>query len=193
VERAAILPAGGIKVCCRICTTSTPARSWWPAERDFRKRHGAHCGHLRAEGRVAEGGAGAGPFLLLAIPSFICVDLLPGLSRSSESCVDSDCWGCLPKPSFLESVVPRNSASIDDVPCCPASHCLALQVSLLGSVLSNLLLVLGCAFFFGGLKHSMQRFNKVSSSINSGLLLLAVMALLFPAVLVSCTSLLEWS
>jgi Ca2+:H+ antiporter len=66
-------------------------------------------------------------------------------------------------------------------------------VSLLGSVLSNLLLVLGCAFFFGGLKHSMQRFNKVSSSINSGLLLLAVMALLFPAVLVSCTSLLEWS
>ena len=117
---------------------------------------------------------------------------MPSLSRSLGSCVDSYGWGCLPKPSFLESVVPRNSASID-VPCCPASHCLALQVSLLGSVLSNLLLVLGCAFFFGGLKHSMQRFNKVSSSINSGLLLLAVMALLFPAVLVSCTSLLEWS
>jgi hypothetical protein len=63
-----------------------------------------------------------------------------------------------------------------------------VQVSLLGSVLSNLLLVLGCAFFFGGLKHSTQRFNKISSSINSGLLLLAVMALLFPAVLVSCES-----
>ncbi len=30
------------------------------------------------------------------------------------------------------------------------------QVSLLGSVLSNLLLVLGCAFFFGGLKFNTQ-------------------------------------
>ena len=62
-----------------------------------------------------------------------------------------------------------------------------VQVSLLGSVLSNLLLVLGCAFFFGGMRFNTQTFRKVSSSINSGLLLIAVMALLFPAVLVSCT------
>lgn len=36
-----------------------------------------------------------------------------------------------------------------------------VQMSLLGSILSNMLLVLGCAFFFGGLKHSEQTFNKV--------------------------------
>lgn len=37
-----------------------------------------------------------------------------------------------------------------------------VQLSLLGSILSNMLLVLGCAFFFGGLVHSNdQKFNKV--------------------------------
>lgn len=38
-----------------------------------------------------------------------------------------------------------------------------VQQSLLGSILSNMLLVLGCAFFAGGLVHSNrdQVFNKV--------------------------------
>ena len=58
-----------------------------------------------------------------------------------------------------------------------------MQVSLLGSVLSNLLLVLGCSFLFGGMKFNMQYFKKTSSSVNSGLLLISVMALMFPAVL----------
>lgn len=35
-----------------------------------------------------------------------------------------------------------------------------VQLSLLGSILSNMLLVLGCAFFFGGLKYSSQTFHK---------------------------------
>ncbi|KAL9681949.1 hypothetical protein QQ045_013741 [Rhodiola kirilowii] len=60
-----------------------------------------------------------------------------------------------------------------------------VQQSLLGSILSNMLLVLGCAFFGGGLVHSHkeQLFNKAAAGVNSGLLLMAVMGLLFPAVL----------
>lgn len=60
-----------------------------------------------------------------------------------------------------------------------------VQLSLLGSILSNMLLVLGCAFFFGGLVHSRkeQKFNKAAAMVSSGLLLMAVMGLLFPAVL----------
>lgn len=40
-----------------------------------------------------------------------------------------------------------------------------VQQSLLGSVLSNMLLVLGCAFFCGGIVHRQkdQEFNKVHS------------------------------
>ncbi len=60
---------------------------------------------------------------------------------------------------------------------------LSLQVSLLGSILSNLLLVLGMSFLCGGLKFSVQTFSKSSSSVNSGLLTLSVISILFPAVL----------
>jgi Ca2+:H+ antiporter len=38
-----------------------------------------------------------------------------------------------------------------------------VQASLLGSMLSNLLLVLGMCFFFGGLKHKEQEFNMTVS------------------------------
>ncbi|XP_044491050.1 vacuolar cation/proton exchanger 5-like isoform X2 [Mangifera indica] len=60
-----------------------------------------------------------------------------------------------------------------------------VQLSLLGSILSNMLLVLGCAFFCGGLviRNKEQRFDKASAVVNSGLLLMAVMSLLFPSVL----------
>ncbi|XP_020103866.1 vacuolar cation/proton exchanger 2-like isoform X4 [Ananas comosus] len=60
-----------------------------------------------------------------------------------------------------------------------------VQQSLLGSILSNMLLVLGCAFFAGGMVHcdKDQVFNKASAVVNSGLLLMAVMGLMFPAVL----------
>ncbi|KAL1370016.1 vacuolar cation/proton exchanger 5 isoform X3 [Arachis duranensis] len=60
-----------------------------------------------------------------------------------------------------------------------------VQLSLLGSILSNMLLVLGCAFLSGGIVFSKkeQVFNKAAATVNSGLLLMAVMGLLFPAVL----------
>ncbi|XP_061365682.1 vacuolar cation/proton exchanger 5-like isoform X3 [Gastrolobium bilobum] len=60
-----------------------------------------------------------------------------------------------------------------------------VQLSLLGSILSNMLLVLGCAFLSGGIvfHKKEQVFNKSMATVNLGLLLMAVMGLLFPAVL----------
>ncbi|KAF7004283.1 hypothetical protein CFC21_019510 [Triticum aestivum] len=60
-----------------------------------------------------------------------------------------------------------------------------VQQSLLGSILSNMLLVVGCAFFAGGIIHRNkdQVFSKATAVVNSGLLLMAVMGLMFPAVL----------
>ncbi|CAI5960515.1 unnamed protein product, partial [Closterium sp. NIES-65] len=60
-----------------------------------------------------------------------------------------------------------------------------VQMSLLGSILSNMLLVLGCAFYVGGLRYREQTFNKTAALVNSGLLLMAVMGLTAPAVLQS--------
>merc|ERR1719162_2809684 len=58
-----------------------------------------------------------------------------------------------------------------------------VQVSMLGSVLSNLLLVLGCAFLVGGTKWDEQSFNKVAAVTNSGLLVIGVLALSLPSIL----------
>lgn len=43
-----------------------------------------------------------------------------------------------------------------------------------------MLLVLGCCFFFGGLKHKEQRFNSTSAIANMSLLLLSSLALVLP-------------
>lgn len=60
---------------------------------------------------------------------------------------------------------------------------ISLQGSLLGSILSNLLLVLGMCFFFGGLKNRPeQSFNMVGASTFSSLLLLSCIGLCVPAV-----------
>jgi len=56
-----------------------------------------------------------------------------------------------------------------------------VQSSLVGSMLSNLLLVLGMCFFAGGLKYSEQGFGASATQINSSLLTISVIAVLLPA------------
>ncbi|KAF5359726.1 hypothetical protein D9756_003366 [Leucocoprinus leucothites] len=56
-----------------------------------------------------------------------------------------------------------------------------VQSSLVGSVLSNLLLVLGMCFFAGGLKYQEQGFGAGAVQLNSSLLTLSVIAILLPA------------
>ncbi|KAJ7501266.1 calcium/proton exchanger [Mycena galericulata] len=56
-----------------------------------------------------------------------------------------------------------------------------VQSSLIGSILSNLLLVLGMCFFFGGLKFSEQTFAAGASELNSSFLVLTATAILLPA------------
>ena len=58
-----------------------------------------------------------------------------------------------------------------------------VQLALLGSILSNLLLVLGLSCFVGGLRWKRQTFKVVSGAVPSSLLLLSVMSLVLPAAL----------
>ena len=57
-----------------------------------------------------------------------------------------------------------------------------VQASLIGSILGNLLLVMGLSFVWGGLHHSEQKFSETQVSSNSSLLLLAVIVLIIPTV-----------
>src|SRR4029453_1006109 len=53
--------------------------------------------------------------------------------------------------------------------------------SLTGSIIGNLLLVLGLSFLLGGLKHEEQTYNARAASVHATSLVLAVTALLMPA------------
>lgn len=55
----------------------------------------------------------------------------------------------------------------------PLSFLRVVKLTLLGSIISNLLLVMGCAFVAGGLVHPTQHFNAQGTAVNSGLLILA--------------------
>lgn len=57
-----------------------------------------------------------------------------------------------------------------------------VQTALVGSILANSLFVLGLAFFFGGLKHGVQRFGVEQTRMIATLLVLAVAALAIPTV-----------
>mmetsp|Transcript_27689 Transcript_27689/g.33687 ORF Transcript_27689/g.33687 Transcript_27689/m.33687 type:complete len:484 (+) Transcript_27689:230-1681(+) len=61
-----------------------------------------------------------------------------------------------------------------------ANEIRVVQASLLGSIFSNLLLVLGSCFFFGGLKYKEQSFNKTSATANMSLLALTSVGLVLP-------------
>jgi len=58
-----------------------------------------------------------------------------------------------------------------------------VQASMLGSILSNILLVLGCCFIAGGLRYREQTFNSTVASTMSSLMAVATASLIIPATL----------
>jgi Ca2+:H+ antiporter len=57
-----------------------------------------------------------------------------------------------------------------------------VQASLIGSILGNLLLVMGLAFVWGGIHYTEQKFSETQVSSNGSLLLLAMIVLVIPSV-----------
>ena len=57
-----------------------------------------------------------------------------------------------------------------------------VKASIIGSIIGNILLVLGAAMFVGGLGREEQRFHAKAAGAQSAMLLLAVAALVMPAV-----------
>ncbi len=57
-----------------------------------------------------------------------------------------------------------------------------VKASLVGSILGNILLVMGAAMLVGGLRRERQYFDRTAANVQSLMLLLAVVALIMPAV-----------
>lgn len=56
-----------------------------------------------------------------------------------------------------------------------------VRSSITGSILGNLLLVLGAAMVYGGLKYKTQTFSRTGANVNVGMLWLCVIALMIPS------------
>jgi Ca2+:H+ antiporter len=56
-----------------------------------------------------------------------------------------------------------------------------VKASIAGSIIGNILVVLGFSVFLGGLKHGTQRFDQRAAGANATMMSLAVLALLIPA------------
>ncbi|KAL1917209.1 uncharacterized protein VTP21DRAFT_4865 [Calcarisporiella thermophila] len=56
-----------------------------------------------------------------------------------------------------------------------------VQASMLGSILSNLLFVLGLSFFLGGLRYPEQMFNQTAAQTSASMMALSTSSLLLPA------------
>nr|MBN1228692.1 calcium/proton exchanger [Anaerolineae bacterium] len=56
-----------------------------------------------------------------------------------------------------------------------------VKASITGSIIGNLLLVLGLSIFLGGVKNGIQKFDRRQAALNGTLLILAVIALLIPS------------
>ena len=65
-----------------------------------------------------------------------------------------------------------------------------VKASITGSIIGNILLVLGLSFLSGGIKYSKQQFNRTAASISATALTLAAIALIIPTIFSSrgCTS-----
>jgi Ca2+:H+ antiporter len=63
-----------------------------------------------------------------------------------------------------------------------AGHIEVVKASITGSIIGNLLLVLGVSIFAGGLKYKHQRFNKTAARASCTALILAAAALVIPTV-----------
>src|SRR5256885_14373270 len=61
-------------------------------------------------------------------------------------------------------------------------HIALVKASITGSIIGNLLLVLGLSFFVGGLGRRSQKFHRTAANNTGAMLFLAVVALVMPAV-----------
>ncbi|MGG3282664.1 calcium/proton exchanger [Paenibacillus solani] len=66
-----------------------------------------------------------------------------------------------------------------------------VKASITGSIIGNLLLVLGLSLFAGGLKFKIQKFNMTLAGLNGSLMTLAIIALFIPAVFLNTHSITE--
>ena len=136
--------------------------------------------------------------LLLFVPTAIALDLLhvspllifiaSALAIAPLASVLGEATGALAAysgPAFggiLSATMGNLTEMIIAIFALRAGHINVVKASLSGSIIGNLLLVLGLSLLVGGARHPVQRFTRTTSAMNSTMLMIAVAALVMPAV-----------
>jgi Ca2+:H+ antiporter len=135
--------------------------------------------------------------LLLALPTSILLDVLhaPALAVFVTACL-----GVLPLAGYMgeatEHLAHRTGPTVGgllnatfgnaaeliiSIVALQAGLVSLVKASITGSILGNLLLILGLAFVAGGTRRSELRFNRTNAGMSAGMLTLAVVGLVLPA------------
>jgi Ca2+:H+ antiporter len=110
------------------------------------------------------------------------VSLVPAAGLIGTATEDLACRSGPTLGGFLNATFGNAAELIIAIVALRAGHVEVVKASITGSIIGNLLLVFGAACFVGGLKHGMQKFNRVAAGSVTTMLVLAVVALVMPAV-----------
>jgi len=116
--------------------------------------------------------------LLFALSILAIVPLAALLSHATESVAakTGDAAGGL-----LNATLGNLTELVIALTALRAGEYVLVKASVAGAIVTNTLFVLGISFLFGGLRHHVQEYNRVSARFQSGLLFLATVALLVPS------------
>lgn len=117
------------------------------------------------------------PSVVFAVNAIAIIPLASLLAYATESVAlkMGDSWGALLNVTFGNAV-----EIIIFVIGLTANEVRIVQAAAVGSILSNLLLILGMSFVLGGLRYREQLFNRSVSQLSACLLSLSVISLLLP-------------
>lgn len=83
---------------------------------------------------------------------------------------------------FLNATLGNAAELIITIVALRAGLTTVVKASITGSIIGNVLLVLGAAVFLGGLKNGVQKFDPRAAGVNASVMSLAVMAMMIPAI-----------
>jgi len=127
---------------------------------------------------IADIAAPGSPWVFVtAAASLIPLAGLIGLGTEQLAIRSGPAWG-----GFLNATFGNAAELIIALVALRSGHIALVKASITGSIVGNLLLVLGLSFFVGGLGRKTQKFHRTTATNTAAMLFLAVVALVMPAV-----------
>lgn len=118
------------------------------------------------------------PLLTFGAAALGIVPLAALLGRATESLAD---WAGPNVGGLINSTLGNAAELIITFFAIRAGLLELVKASITGSILGNLLLVMGASLLVGGLRHGVQRFDRTQAGLNATMLMLAVIALGIPS------------